>query len=704
MADNIIKLKKNSVPGAIPQVSDLYYGELALNTADGILYFKRADISGDYIEKITPDSYSPYTWNSILSGVVTTYGNNIILQPYSTILGGYQNVNDGPGSTIINGEYNNITGQLALIGGGSNNLITIDGDNSAILGGENNRIDHKNTFTLGSGLTSHANDFTYTNNISSNGIIYTETGNSNQWTDVFTTVNELSSIWNSISTTIAASSADWNSVVSSVYANSGNWDSVFATVCALSSEFATREYVYNEYFSLTGGTITGETKYTNDVTIFGKLSAIGGTYFANTVYTTTSALSVSHFGDGPALYVGQTGTGDIASFVDEDQGIEILHIGGGDGNFPNVGVKTSTPNVDFTVNGQISASGNIWTSGNFISGGQEILSIIYPDIDKGLTGYTNVQINSANWDSTFTSVKNTSANWDSVYSCVSAASASWGGTLTSPVTSDLTVGAVSAGQIFNAGTTFQFFVEKLITTIFYPTFTAPSATLTSNLASIVESGATGITLNVNLNRGLITGSLLNGIWQPSLFQNNRSGAATKYTIFDIDNGTTTAYTSANAIINDGANSFTATVDYGTGPQPLDSKNNNFNSPLAAGSISPSLTITGRRKAFYGINSAGSNSTEIRNLSSVLNPQNGTSFTIPLPIGTTSIVFAYPATLRDVTSVKESVLNSDIKSAFGTPYTVNVFGNNGYTAIPYKVYRFQPPNPIATADYSYTVTI
>ena len=515
MADNIIKLKKSNTPGAIPQVSDLSYGELALNAADGIFFFRRAAINGDYIESVKCDSYAPYTWSELLSGITTSYGNNNILQPYSTILGGYQNVNDGPGSTIINGEYNNITGQLALIGGGSNNLITIDGDNSVILGGENNRIDHKNVFTLGSGLTSHASDFTYTNNISSNGIVYANNSNSNQWTDVFTTVNGLSSIWGNVGNnnflpltggTITGSlsvlssfevgvgdtvlfvsggkvgintvlpnieltvngsvstnniiydsignstqwnsaytnlvtnsanylsgfdlsflsvSANWNSVFTNVGSNSANWSSVFTTVCALSSEFATRGYVYSEYFSLTGGTVTGATKYTNDVTIFGKLSAIGGTYFANTVYTTTSALSVSHFGDGPALYVGQTGTGDIASFVDEDQNIEVLHIGGGDGGFPNVGVKTSTPNVDFTVKGQISASGDIWTSGNFISGGQEIFSVIYPAIDKGIIVYTNVNTNSANWDSVYTSVKDTSANWDSAYTNLVANSASY---------------------------------------------------------------------------------------------------------------------------------------------------------------------------------------------------------------------------------------------------------------------------------------
>lgn len=38
-----IKLKKSSVPGRLPQASDLDYGELAINYADGQLYYKKSD-------------------------------------------------------------------------------------------------------------------------------------------------------------------------------------------------------------------------------------------------------------------------------------------------------------------------------------------------------------------------------------------------------------------------------------------------------------------------------------------------------------------------------------------------------------------------------------------------------------------------------------------------------------------------------------
>lgn len=117
--------------------------------------------------------------------------------------------------------------------------------------------------------------------------------------------------------------------------------------------------------SLSNKTFVGPTRFNSDVTIFGNLSCSGTQTFNNTVFSTTSAVSVVHVGSGPALWVGNNGTGDIASFYDIDQNVEVLHVGGNNGTFPNVGVKTSTPNVDFTVNGAISASSIIYSaSGN----------------------------------------------------------------------------------------------------------------------------------------------------------------------------------------------------------------------------------------------------------------------------------------------------------------------------------------------------
>ena len=35
-----IKLKKSSIAGRVPSTSDLVYGELAINYADGVIYYK----------------------------------------------------------------------------------------------------------------------------------------------------------------------------------------------------------------------------------------------------------------------------------------------------------------------------------------------------------------------------------------------------------------------------------------------------------------------------------------------------------------------------------------------------------------------------------------------------------------------------------------------------------------------------------------
>ena len=128
-------------------------------------------------------------------------------------------------------------------------------------------------------------------------------------------------------------------------------------------------YTDNNFLAISGGNVSGAVNFHNNVTIYGNVSATGSSFFQNTVYSTTSALSVVNIGNtGPALYIGNNGTGDIASFYDIDANIEIFHIGGNNSLNPNVGVKTSTPNKDFTVNGDVSANGIIFGKDLYLSG------------------------------------------------------------------------------------------------------------------------------------------------------------------------------------------------------------------------------------------------------------------------------------------------------------------------------------------------
>lgn len=46
---SVVILKKSSIGGKVPQPADLQYGELAINYADGLLYYKKPDNTIDII-------------------------------------------------------------------------------------------------------------------------------------------------------------------------------------------------------------------------------------------------------------------------------------------------------------------------------------------------------------------------------------------------------------------------------------------------------------------------------------------------------------------------------------------------------------------------------------------------------------------------------------------------------------------------------
>ena len=308
-----------------------------------------------------------------------------------------------------------------------------------------------------------------------------------------------------------------------------------------------------------------------------------------------------------------------------------------------------------------------------------------------------------------TTYQNATGVWQETYTQFSAISASLNSSLTATslstaVTSDVTVGGIDIAQIVPKNTTFQQFVETLLTKIYYPAITSPSASMSPNIGTNVEAGTEGITLTVNLNRGAITGKTVASIWDPNTLQDYRSGTATQYIILGVNNGTTSAYTSATAIMQEGTNTFNGSVTYATGPQPVDSKGQNYLSPLASNTIAVSTPVYGRRKAFYGVDNTAANSSDIRSLAgSLLNPSNGSTFTISIPIGTVNVVFAYPSSLRNVNSVLyQEGFDADVKANF-TQTTVSVEGANGYSATNYKVYKYTPVAAFTQAA-TYNVTI
>lgn len=153
----------------------------------------------------------------------------------------------------------------------------------------------------------------------------------------------------------------------------------------------------------------------------------------------------------------------------------------------------------------------------------------------------------------------------------------------------------------------------------------------------------------------------------------------------------------------------ATGNYSEGAIPKTNVGNEYASgKIAAGSKSAtSSAITGYRNSFYGtLTEKGEITSDVvRALIGKSNKAftNGSEFNISLPTGAVRVVFAYPATLRDVSSVKDANgLNAEIKSAF-TKSVVSVEGANGFAGIDYKVYITDFAAPLEKSN-SYKVTI
>lgn len=157
-------------------------------------------------------------------------------------------------------------------------------------------------------------------------------------------------------------------------------------------------------------------------------------------------------------------------------------------------------------------------------------------------------------------------------------------------------------------------------------------------------------------------------------------------------------------------SITATASYGAGTIPNTALGQEYaDGQIKAGSKSATKgTISGYRNGFYGTTTSQSSGTFESNDIRALTATNkavtaGTVWNISIPVGARSVIFAYPATIRDATSVLDANgLNAEIKTAF-TKIQAQVAGANGYNPIEYKVYYTNYANANDTQN-TYKVTI
>lgn len=237
-----------------------------------------------------------------------------------------------------------------------------------------------------------------------------------------------------------------------------------------------------------------------------------------------------------------------------------------------------------------------------------------------------------------------------------------------------------------------------------PTITQPTVSVSSSTARAYEVG-TSVTpaYSGSFGKGSYEyGPEDTGVTASAWSAKNNATSEEKTT----QSGTFAAY-----IVPDGANyKITLSGTYSDGAVPLTA----LGKPYQAGQIkgttktATSGSITGYRNSFYGTMTAKPDtvtSSMVRALSQKSGRAlaNGSTFTVTVPVGALCVLICYPATLREVSSIKDvNGLNADITSAF-VQSAADVEGAGGYTAISYRVYRLDFASPNDAAN-TYSVKI
>ena len=152
--------------------------------------------------------------------------------------------------------------------------------------------------------------------------------------------------------------------------------------------------------------------------------------------------------------------------------------------------------------------------------------------------------------------------------------------LQADLTTSVEVGGIASGTKYEEGTSLENIFRDMLNPTAYPTLTNPSATLSATGAKLLETGATLSTvMTVAFNRGSISPAYGTSGY--------RSGEAIGYSL---NGGTSQAGNTFNVTVDSSQLAYQASVSYAAGEQPKDSIGENYDSPLAAGSVN-SNTIT-----------------------------------------------------------------------------------------------------------------
>lgn len=264
-----------------------------------------------------------------------------------------------------------------------------------------------------------------------------------------------------------------------------------------------------------------------------------------------------------------------------------------------------------------------------------------------------------------------------------------------------TIDSSGSKTLDTAGKNLKQVLDMIVAEEKNPSVTQPSVSVTLSNSGAKEVG-TNFTPNYScrLNSGSYQYGPATGVtatsWSISDTNSNSS---------DAQNGSLTAF----QVIEDTNYRVSVTVQHTAGAIPVTNLGNEYASgQIQAGSKSAnSANVTGYRNTFYGTLTTKDSlpdSTVIRGLSrSNKQLNNGSKFSINIPVGAIRVVIAYPATLRNLTSVTDvNGMGAEISSSF-VLNTIQVAGENNYNPVDYKVYILDYANANDTAN-TYNVTI
>lgn len=203
--------------------------------------------------------------------------------------------------------------------------------------------------------------------------------------------------------------------------------------------------------------------------------------------------------------------------------------------------------------------------------------------------------------------KKSGSDYDAEWKTPSGGGGGGSAELSEELTAAISVGGITSGKSYEEGTPLETIFRDMLEPTLYPSFTAPSASITYGANQYYPVGGTvaALTATVSLNRGTINPSYGTSGYRAGVatgYAISTSGADTEYS----DSGSGNSFSvPALTRTTKGTIVVTGTASYAEGEQPKDSKGNDYNSPLPAGSKSAAKTLTFIQPYYYGVSNSAS---------------------------------------------------------------------------------------------------